>query len=492
MMWPTKRIQTIGGNDAGVSLILVLGMTVVISSLVATASIMTMNTLGQSTSRTLYEQSLASAEQGIDATLARLQWAFDYYNADYPVPGAPTAQITSPDCVGTAVAYPGPFEDGVAEEAWARSELQAIAAAHPECIRTGTDGQYLVLKPATPEVGGAYPGFGTVYSMGWSPERGAARATERLVKAEYVFLPYEPQHAILAAEDLELDSSTLVTTASGYSPDLAGVHSNTTITTNGNPTVYGPVSSSGSSAATSNRFYGNPGGTVTQEPTVSIPHVSALRYYYHAASIAQSVSWWDLCPNGTVRRYSGDGPCTGTTVAGGPSAIGWSFQSGSRTWVAGRNSVNGAFYVHEGNVDVGTGNTSIANITVIASASNADDCATKRYGNITWDHYDMEAPAIPNLFLFADSDIATHSNFTAGNRGINGSAVVSGMFIAGDQISLQTSSQGAVGSVLSAGQCATADGLVTANSVKNPEVFYDPTGDSPFTSIIRVTLWLEY
>jgi hypothetical protein len=203
-----------------------------------------------------------------------------------------------------------------------------------------------------------------------------------------------------------------------------------------------------------------------------------------------SSRWYDLCTDGTVKAWSQNGPCTGT-VNGTQSSIGWSFDSGSRTWVASRHSISGVFYVHEGNVDVGTGNAAIANITVIASSANADDCATKAYGNIRWDHYDMRAPAFRNLFLLADADIETFSNFTAGNVGTNGSAVVSGMFIAGDQISLQTSSQGAVGSVIAADRCTTSP-MITSNVVKNPAVYFDPDGDSPFSDIITTTLWLEY
>ena len=103
----------------------------------------------------------------------------------------------------------------------------------------------------------------------------------------------------------------------------------------------------------------------------------------------------------------------------------------------------------------------------------------------------MKAPGFRNLFFLADADITTGSNFTAGNRGTSGTAVTSGMFIAGDQISMQTSSEGAVGSVIAADLCTTSP-RVTTNVVKNPAVYFDPDGDSPFSDIITVTLWLEY
>ena len=58
---------------------------------------------------------------------------------------------------------------------------------------------------------------------------------------------------------------------------------------------------------------------------------------------------------------------------------------------------------------------------------------------------------------------------------------------------METSSQGAVGSVLVAGQCNHGNpDLVGTSEIKNPEIYYDPNSDAPFTSIINTTLWLEY
>ena len=483
--WRTNRWLRPVSSEDGVGLILVIGMTMVLSAMVATALILTMNTLTQSSQRTRFEQALGAAEQGIDSTLARLQLAYDNAAQDYPIPGSPV-------CEGTAIEDPGGFATEEAEEAWAREQIQTLVDEHPECLQDGADGQYMVLKPETPAVDGSYPGFGRVYSLGWSPSM-ANPTSSRLVKAEYVFLPYQPGQAILTGGDLIIDSSTYVAAAEGYEDSSAGAHSNGVITVNGNPTVYGPVSSTGTSSASSassDRFYSNEGGAVTTAPMVSIPTVNAAGYYARA-NPSDDVDWYDMCPDGSVRQYSGSTPCTGTVITDGDEEVGWSYDSGDNEWTLGRNSVDGAFYVHEADVNVGTGNATLANVTVIAGAQNPNDCTTKAYGNISWDHYDIQAPAIPNLFLYADSDISTHANFTAGNNGTNGSAVVSGMFIAGDQIDMQTSSQGATGSVISADQCTTSP-LVEDSRIKNPFVYYDPTGDSPFTSIIRITLWLEY
>jgi hypothetical protein len=59
---------------------------------------------------------------------------------------------------------------------------------------------------------------------------------------------------------------------------------------------------------------------------------------------------------------------------------------------------------------------------------------------------------------------------------------------------MQTSSNGAYGSVVAADACDPADGtsLVDNNLVKNPSIYYDPNAMAPFIDIINTTLWLEY
>lgn len=480
-------------QEDGVGMVLVIGISTVILAIMFTGAALADNSLGMSKKRTDYERSLSAAESGIDQTLAQLQRAYDEYSTDFPIPAPASATFPEPVCNAATVEQPASFPTADAERDWAAQQITSLISAHPECIRTTESGQYAVLKPSTPLVDGRYPGFGRVYSMGWSPDRTANGASSRMVKAEYVFLPYAPQQAILTSGNLMIDSSTTVSAAAGYDPSVAGVHSNGVITTVGNPTVYGQVTSTGTSTAQSNNFVANPDGAVGTAPTNTVPRVSARSFYFHAPNsdaVAVNSRWFDLCPDGTVKAWSAAGPCTGAGNGSG-STIGWAHDPATRTWIAGRSSVSGVFYVHEGNVDVGTGNADIANITVIASSANADDCANKQYGNISWNHYNMVAPAFRNLFLYADADLMTSSNFWAGNSGSNGSAVQSGMFVAGDQVSMQTSSQGAVGSVIAADRCTNSP-MVTDNEVKNPTVYFDPEGDSPFTDVINTTLWLEY
>jgi len=71
---------------------------------------------------------------------------------------------------------------------------------------------------------------------------------------------------------------------------------------------------------------------------------------------------------------------------------------------------------------------------------------------------------------------------------------VSGFFIAGDQIEMSTSSNGAYGAVIAADGCDPPNGqsMVDRNRIKNPSIYYDPNGLAPFIDIINTTLWLEY
>jgi hypothetical protein len=485
-------------SEDGFGLILVIGFITIITTLVFIAGTIAVTSLTSSRQRVSYEQAIATAENGVDFTLAHLQTAFDDYNADYPIPSLPTTAVPSPFCNGTPVDDPAPFTTEAAEKAWAKAQLAALLAAHPSCVTKAGDGDWLVLKPRTPLVDGKYPKYGRIYAMGWSPSRTSPNAKVRLVKEEYIFMPYQPTNAVLTGGDLVLDSSTTVRAAFGVDPTLASVHTNGSLSTSGNPTVTGMVTSTGSSSAQSNNFNTtlNPGGSVSTSSLQSVPTVNAHSFYFKALNDhpEESATWYDLCSDGYAYTQSAGGPCTGTQLNGGTQNAfnGWSYTSSSHTWVASRNTVDGTYYIDKGNVDVGSGNGSFQNITVIASADNPTNCSSKKYGNINWDHFDMKNPSYPNLWMLADSDIVTHSNFSAGS-GTTSAPVISGMFVAGDQMQMETSSQGAVGSVVVGDQCSNGNpDLVTSSEIKNPAIWYDPNSEAPFTSIIDSTLWLEY
>lgn len=503
----SRRLGRIG-SDEGMGMILVIGLLALISALIVVSGTIAVNAITSSNNRVTFEQALATAENGVDFSLGKLQKAFDERNEDWPTPSPPTPADPSPICNSAVVNQTATTD--AAQRIEARNVLRSIAT-NAACRQRGAVGEYVIWKPPTPLVGGLYPKYGKVYAMSFVPryDLGNPHMKVRLLKAEYLFMPYRPTHAVLTGGALALDSSTTVTTAYGIDPSEASVHTNGTVSVIGNPTVTGAVTSTGTSTAQSDNFSSstNPGGAVTTLSKQRIPNVDAQALYFRSVndhpqyatwtSGVYTGTWFDLCDDGSARPRSATGPCEAdASEILNPGALGsfrgWTHNSSTRVWIASSATQPGIYFVHEGSVAVGNGNGSIANITVIAQAKDADDCAGKKYGNIEWNHYDMKAPAFTNLFMYADSDIMTHSNFSAG-QGVSSPPVISGMFVAGDQISMQTSSAGAVGSVVVGDECNTGSpDLVTSNSIKNPEIYYDPNSDAPFTSIISTTLWLEY
>ncbi len=530
-----RRLGAVRSGDrreAGMGMILVIGVAILVSALAATAVAIAMTGLAQSRNRVDYEQALAVAETGVNFALGNIQYAYDTMATDYPIP-APTSLEPSTVCnqpvMNDTLTRPA---SAAVEQAWARQQIQDIISADPGCIQHSPNGDYVIFHPQASLVDGA-PKVGRVYVQSWVPSISSSLAVSRLIKNEYVFIPYKPTVAVLTGGDLQIDSSTTVTAAYGVDPTLAGVHANGTITVdNGNPSVSGLVSSTGSSSASSNNFTSNPGGAVTTTDQQRVPFIDAYALYQQAPAVmaqaqnsttADMSTWNDLCPDGSVRAYNGGvspkTPCQGTVLNYNSSGTGfvlpfrgWSFDSAQHTWIASSTVASGIYYAADANVDVGTGNGTIPNITVIAQAQYSTtvtptnlQCSTKQYGSINWNHYALGAPAYPNLWFYADTDVNTGANFTAGSNS-SSSAVVSGMFVAGDQINLQTSSQGAVGSVVAADQCTTppkgsspvtepqlpGEGIVSLNEVKNPAIYYDPNANAPFTSIVDTTLWLEY
>ena len=493
-------------------MVLVIGILAVVTALVAVAGTIAITSVISSRNRVTYEQALATAENGIDFALGQLQRSFDETNSDWPTP-APLATNASSGCDSAIVSQAGTTE--VAQRAEARVNLKAIAT-NPACRHKAGVGEFVIWKPPTPLVNGLYPKHGKVYAMGFVPEYDPTnpRMKTRLIKAEYLFMPYRPTNAVLTGGNLNFDASTRVTTAYGIDPSEASVHTNGSISVSGNPTVSGNVTSTGTSAASSNNFTGNlnTSGQVATQAKQRIPTIDAKALYYRTRSdhpeyatyssttVFDSTTylgpWYDLCPDGYARaRATSGAPCSSAVVLnpGNQNSFrGWSYTSGTHVWKASNATQSGIYFVSEGSVDVGGGTTNIANISVIAQAKDRDTCAGKKYGNIQWNGYTMQAPAFTNLFMYADSDIVTHSSFSAG-QGISTPPVISGMFVAGDQVHMETSSAGAVGSVVVGDQCSTGNpDLITSNEIKNPNIYYDPNADAPFTSIISTTLWLEY
>ena len=84
-------------------MILVIGIVVFVTGLVAVGGTIVMNGLGQSRARVSFESSLAAAEAGIDLAIGRVQQAYDLYSQDYPIPSPVTSTVTSTLCDASAI-----------------------------------------------------------------------------------------------------------------------------------------------------------------------------------------------------------------------------------------------------------------------------------------------------------------------------------------------------------------------------------------------------
>ncbi len=496
-----SRLRRANDPEQGFALITVIGFVAVITSLMLLGGVMADRSLVSSTQHSSFEGALAAAEDGIDKGLARGKKAYQVGGSDsWFSPAAATSFDAAPECTAASVAWPFASAPAASQErTWAKTQMLALIGT-TGCLRHAPQGDYVVLKPT---------GHQAIYAMGWSPRFGAREVQSRLVKAEYIFAPYSPSNAILTGGDLELGSSTTVSTAGQACPGsggpyLAGVHTNGALTVNtGNPTVCGPVSAStDSTGQSSNNFYDptNTSGTIATSVRQSVTVATAAQVWGINHATNPPGGWYDLCANGQVRAPDGATPCSGTllyNVSAGGSYRGWSFSATSPpTWSAGdalmQNGYSGTYYIDGGNVVTNASNSgsAVPNLTVIA-ASSSPNCA-KVGGNITWNHIDIAAPSLHSTFLFADQDLLTQSNWTAGSR--TGGTVVSGLFIAGDQTQMETSSAGAYGAVIAQDVCDPPDGttLVDKDVIKNPTIYYDPNAQAPFIDLINTTLWLEY
>lgn len=516
LRWISRRTAAAKGGDEGVGLLLVIGTTTVVTMLMIVLTTMATRALTSSSTHVSFEGAVAAAESGIDEGLARAQFTYDKLGTDsytFPATGNTCSSYTTINWNSSAApdgtAAPGSFASDAAglavERKWAKSWLQTIGS-DSSCRFTSPKGVFTFFKPV---------GHQTVYGMGWAPSYATGKM--RYLKAEYLFTPYAPSNAIITQGTLDLSSSTTVTTAPPNSTSLASVHTNGNLTvSSGNPQVYGPVSQSGSgSLVQDSKFYGNTNGTVTSSAVQGVPFVSALQVWgtNHAnTNQTLATTWYDLCADGSVRTptatttapcdaagsddpYAPGGSATDIAAAGG-SYRGWTHGTvnGVSTWYAGSalkgSGYSGVYYINGGDAVDNASNSGqpVPNLTVIASAATTS--CPKSGGNINWSQTDAAAPGLQGTFLLADQDLLVTHNVSFGSDVNN--TPVSGFFIAGDQIDMETSSQNVYGAIIAADQCNPSGSLVGANEVKNPAIYYDPNVAAPFVDIVNTTLWLEF
>ncbi len=443
-------------SDEGMALLTVLLVAALVTTLVVATTVLALGSLRSSSDHERFEGAVAAAETGIDQQLAALQ-----QNQAFSLGPA----------IGAA------FANEEAERVWAISAIKTAVLSGMAYTDTGS-GQFAAIKPADRNV---------IYSIGCDPACAAPNAKKRFLKVEYIFAPYKPGNAILTAGNLKFSSSVTVDVTLAAVGGSANVHTNGSVDGSGcAQTVKGTVTSSGSyTVCGSVGSSGSGGGT----PLQSVPEVKP-RYLYDQFASTYSTNWYDLCPDGKVRSpgSAGSAPCSGTALAdvsAGGNYRGWSYAPASGTTAAlwsmtSTSWGDGIYYVYQGNATMNR-NTVANAISVIAESAPTGGPASacsKLGGGIDAKLVTINSAALPGVIFVAQGDLSATANFEAGI----------GVFAAGDQIQIETSSNGITGTIVANDNCKAGGDI---NEVKNAVIKYDKNVEVPLLDIIRTTQWLE-
>ncbi len=451
-------------QDEGIGLILVVGISAMMAILLAVITATAIRSLGSSSDHVNFEQSLAAAESGVDSELSNVQSARNQ---------VPSVNYESPVACRPAAPSSSVFASEATEKAWARTSLNALPSS---CTKNNAQGEYVSFK---------VPGRQIVYSMGWSPSRGAANAKERLLKVEYIFAPYRPGQALLTGGTVNFAGSVAINAIAGLPAD---VHTNASVTgINNSLSVSGGITATGTVNTCPS---GIAGGCKTNQPKERIPVANPRAVYAEYA--LTTGQWYDLCNDGTVRSPSTavpPVPCSGPQISTSPYRS-WYWTAGSAaapgTWTLQNTGTTypGVYYVYGANAQIGAnGNGAVVQtVSVLAESTypsgytNAATC-NKYGGNINWKLFDIQNYLRGVLFI-AQGSLSGSANSTA----------QAGLMLAGDKVDMQTSSATVKGSIIANNTCAAAG----TNNVQGMTITYDQSVEAPVYSVVNTTLWLEY
>lgn len=442
-------------DEAGITMVLVIGMAVVLMLTAAIGLSITNSSLDRSVRHARFEGTEPLAEHGIDLALARLQQDGAWVTTtSTPFPSNPTA---------------------AEEETWALAEL----AAAP--VIPTANGDYAVVKP---------PGRQTIYAAGWIPDRASA-VRPRMVKAEYLFSSYRPPGAILTGGDLELGGNATVTGS------LGDVHSNGDIVVVGTSvTVAGEVSAVGTISGGS-ALDREPGASAIQVPAVDpaeIYDLNQARYSRTEPDGSYGGDWYDLCPDGSVKSPASGGPCTGTVVGDGNTNTGfrgWKFNTngGGRTWVyADTEAYDGVYYAYQSSIDVASrpGRDGESWRATLLAEGQTTTAPSQSFGDIRISGRPYVIGFIDGLSVVAGRDLEI-----LGTGSTEGDGSYQGLLAAHEQVKI-TGNPLLTGSVVAEDATDTAGSPVTQNFVSGSmTIRYEDPLDTNLVSLIRTTLWLE-
>lgn len=453
-------------DERGIGLVLVIGVTAAMLLIMSVSVVVATNSLSSARTHVFYEQAMASAETGLESTLGLIQTAHDG-GGEYSSPSDCTARWEWPSTDPPTIA---------AERAWAEA---AIAGMPASCVQRGGEGEYIAFR-ALDLAGTNVP---VVYSMGWSPGRDAAEAKSRLIKADYVFGAYQPEFAVLTGGALQMLNDVTVT---GPTAGGADVRSNSSFVGNNMIRVDGDIVASGTNNLAATCPNGQIAGVCLQnESRAPLPTITAYSVYRSLAS-AMAGSWYDLCPDGTVRRPdpARTSPCTGTIASAVTPYDGWDLAtvSGIPTWTySGGGSADARiYYAYWADVVLDGGAADNDTVTMIADADDRNGICALRGGDIEWRSGNVTG-SVPGLVMVADGSLTASAPATA--RG--------GMLAAGADVQLRNSTgtpTAITGSLLASSTCPAA---VASEVNGNIALTFDDSADVPVASVLRTTSWLE-
>jgi hypothetical protein len=446
-----SRLRTQASADDGIALVLVIGIGMVMMIFIVGLTGMAMNSLKSARSHVVHAQTIDAAEAGVDQTLARLQ-----KNQSYVSPAGLT--ITDP-----AFSPTSGWSTPAAESSWAKTQLLAMAAT-PANVQHTPQGDFVALRAAN---------LNAVYSMGFVPSVANATRT-RLVKAEYIFSSYHPSNAILANGNISCCASYETGLAPGVPPTTTiSIHSNGTLADVPTSVNGGIVTGSCSVA----------GSGCTYSPKETVPAIDP-RVVYNSQSPLYAASWYDLCPDGTVRApntASSAVPCTGTVLSSTLPYRGWT-KSGT-TWDVDDNGTAypGVYYIYQGSVHVGNSHgATITGATTILTESATNRACPRTAANITLDNKSTWSggPFIPGMMVLSGGNFYQNNQATTTGTG--------GGYLAQGSVNMHTSSHDQlIGLLLGEDLCGET------NDLQGSLLYYDGGDDLPILPLVRTTLELE-
>jgi len=434
-------------SDDGIALIYVIFVTMILAGLATlfvARAVFESRATGTSANR---EAAIHVGEAGAENLLGDINNEGEDF-ATKVVTEGPTSTSTT---VADHVYDPDPALSGAALQSWEEAWVVALAEADWELGQNPSSG-YATRVIQTDEgqafgIRAKYSGVDeahdAVFGVGFVPTIDADNRQVRVIKMLIARRFFSPEQALLTGGNLAFggNGTILAPDCDATNPNeadcIADIHSNGSIDISGSAhEIQGSVTASGTITGTAQATGGQSGG----EQTVTVPDVSARDFYggqnvtYNVDPGGQTVAWYDLCPDGTV-RIEGSTPCIGTLVwektSQSSTFRGWQFKNG--TW-QGSAIEAGVFYVYQANAQV-TGTS-----TDTISSDPSGDCYDPSQTVVACDQRAI------SIFVEADTTNAT-TETNSGNLEIRGNpsmvaAFPDLLFVTDNDLKLQGTSSG--------------------------------------------------